>query len=141
MKFVPVVDIIKAGYEYDSSINPTWLPGRYNNLNLPRIVYDENGLKRIPASVTPNCRIPLFWLSFKNFPYTIFLNMALKTLRKDGYVALYFHPWEFTDISHYGLPKYTTRGCNFDLIDKLHRLIQALKQEGEFIPMCSLNPA
>lgn len=139
MKYVPVLDIIKAGYEYDSSINPTWLPGRYNNLNLPRTVYRENGLLRIPASVTPNFRIPLFWLSFKNFPFNFFLKMALQTLLKDGYLALYFHPWEFTDITHYGLPRYTTRGCDFELYDKLQRLIVVLKAEGEFISMSALN--
>lgn len=28
----------KAGYKYNSSINPTWIPGRYNNLGKPRSV-------------------------------------------------------------------------------------------------------
>lgn len=139
MKQVSVIDIINAGYQYDSSINPTWLPGRYNNLNLPRTVYYQDGLKRIPASVTPTFRIPLFWLSFKNLPYKIFLKLALQTLRRDGYLALYFHPWEFTDISGYDLPKYTTRGCHLELYDKLQRFIIALKTEGEFIKMGTLN--
>mgnify|MGYP000465531763 FL=1 len=34
MKQVPVADIIHAGYAYDASIHPTWIPGRYNNLQI-----------------------------------------------------------------------------------------------------------
>jgi len=68
MRVVEMSEVIKAGYLYDSSINPTWLPGRYNNLHLPRTVYKDQGMQRIPASVSPGLRIPLFWLSFKNLP-------------------------------------------------------------------------
>lgn len=135
MKFVPIEDVKEAGYEYDASINPTFLPGRYNNLHLPRTIYQEGNIKRIPASVSPNFRIPLFWLSFKNFPYKIFEMIALQTLKRDGYLSLYFHPWEFIDISKYGLPKYTTKGCNGDLLNDLSRLINKLKNEAEFITM------
>ena len=71
MMSVPVEDILSAGYTYDSSVHPTWIPGRYNNFHLPRTAYTENGLKRIPASVSPLIRIPLFWLAFKNFPSCI----------------------------------------------------------------------
>ena len=72
MRLVPMKDIQEAGYLYDASMNPTWLPGRYNNFNKPRTLYKEEGMIRIPASVSPNFRIPLFWLSFKNFPYTLY---------------------------------------------------------------------
>lgn len=133
MKQVPVVDIIEAGYAYDASIHPTWLPGRYNNLHLPKNLYKQEGLIRIPASVSSFCRIPLFWLSFKNFPYSFYLALAIHSLKTEGFLSLYFHPWEFVDISAYGLPKYTTRGCQSRLFDKLNRLITDLKKHGEFI--------
>lgn len=133
MKQVPVVDIIEAGYAYDASIHPTWLPGRYNNLHLPKNLYKQEGLIRIPASVSSFCRIPLFWLSFKNFPYSFYLALAIHSLKTEGFLSLYFHPWEFVDISAYGLPKYTTKGCQSSLFDKLNRLITDLKKHGEFI--------
>jgi len=77
MKQVPVEDIKTAGYTYDASIHPTWLPGRYNNMHLPKKLYIQEGLIRIPASVSTFSRIPLFWLSFKNFPYSLYLALAL----------------------------------------------------------------
>lgn len=133
MRKVDLNEAKKAGYTYDSSINPTWLPGRYNNLHLNRTYYYEEQLLRIPASVSPTFRIPLFWLSFKNFPYSFFKTIALHTLRKDGYLCLYFHPWEFTDITQTGLPAYTRWGCKEVLLQKLDHLITALSKEGTFI--------
>jgi hypothetical protein len=46
-------EIEKAGYEYNSSMNPTYIPGRYNNLSKPRTAYYTNKLLNIPISVTP----------------------------------------------------------------------------------------
>lgn len=136
MRKVDMSEVKKAGYEYDSSINPTYLPGRYNNLHLPRTLYKEEGIVRLPASVSPQ-RISLFWLSFKNFPYAVFKMLTQQTLKKDGYVCLYFHPWEFTDIEQYGLPAYTRKDCKEILLNKLNRLITDLSKEGEFITINS----
>jgi hypothetical protein len=133
MKQVPVADIINAGYGYDASIHPTWIPGRYNNLHLPRNPYLEEGLCRVPASVSTFCRIPLFWLSFKNFPYSLYLNLAIHSLKKEGFLSLYFHPWEFVDIQSFGLPKYTIKGGQSVLFERLNQLISDLKPHGEFI--------
>ncbi|MGN6533895.1 MAG: hypothetical protein ACTHK0_19295 [Ginsengibacter sp.] len=127
----------EAGYTYDSSINPTWIPGRYNNLKLPRTFYFENGIVKVPVSVSANFRIPLFWLAFKNFPYTYFKTIALQTLQKDGYLSLYFHPWEFVDLSNYKLPLMVKRKSGVELLEKLMSLIADLKNEGEF--MCINN--
>ncbi|MBD0308994.1 MAG: hypothetical protein ICV80_12975, partial [Microcoleus sp. T1-bin1] len=46
-------EIEKAGYEYNSSMNPTYIPGRYNNLSKPRTAYYTNKLLNLPISVTP----------------------------------------------------------------------------------------
>lgn len=135
MKQVPIQDIINAGYQYDASIHPTWLPGRYNNLGLPRTIFKQEGLARIPASVTPNFRIPLFWLSFKNFPYSIYRTLAMQTLKRDGYISLYFHPWEFVNIDCFELPNYTKKGCNGALLAQLSLLIKDLQNQGQFITM------
>ena len=135
MRKVSMREVKKAGYLYDSSLNPTWLPGRYNNFHLPRTVYTEEGITRIPASVSPFIRVPLFWLSFKNLPYPLFKLLALQALKKDGYLCLYFHPWEFTDIDGYGLPGYTKRFNDGPLLHRLNRLVSDLKKEADFVTM------
>lgn len=132
MRPVLMKDVLAAGYQYDSSINPTWLPGRYNNFHLPRTIYHEGGVKRIPASVSPGIRIPLFWLSFKNMPYSLYLELCKQTLSKDGYCCLYFHPWEFTPIEQFGLPGYTRRWCGPKLVERLRRLVTDLSKEADF---------
>jgi peptidoglycan/xylan/chitin deacetylase (PgdA/CDA1 family) len=133
MKKVAMEDVAKAGYEYDSSINPTIIPGRYNNFHLPRTVYTENGVTRIPASVSPVIRLPLFWLAFKNYPYKLFLQLCLQTLKKDGYICLYFHPWEFTDLANFKLPGYAKKPDGIVLQQRLERLIKDLSERTRFI--------
>jgi len=130
LKEVAVDDVKKAVYLYDSSINPTYIPGRYNKLSLPKKIYDEDGLIRVPTAVTPNFRIPLFWLMFKNAPYSLYKYWALQTLKRYGYLSLYFHPWEFTDISQYKLPSYIAKPFGKALLDKLYRLVEDLQKEG-----------
>jgi len=137
MRTVDMKDVAAAGYRYDSSVNPTFLPGRYNNLHLPRKPYTDNSMLRLPVSVTPHLRIPLFWLSFKNFPYAFYKMLALQTLKKDGYLSLYFHPWEFTDISHIKIPQYSKRYSGSRLLERLDKLMTDLKKEGEFCTVSS----
>jgi hypothetical protein len=140
MRQVDVEWVRDAGYRYNSSINPTWIPGRYNNLKSPRSFYFAGSTIQFPVSVTPRLRIPLFWLSFKNMPYSLFFQLARQTLKHDGHLCLYFHPWEFCDLSNYKLPRYVKRGSNKKLTEKLLRLIKDLSGEGEFTTMnCFLN--
>ena len=135
MQKIDMHEVAKAGYTYDSSVNPTWIPGRYNNLRVPRTVYKEENITRVPASVSPVMRLPLFWLGFKNYPYSLFLRLCRSCLKKDGFVSLYFHPWEFVDINGYGLPGYVRKLCGERLMLRLDRLIRDLKREGEFVGM------
>jgi polysaccharide deacetylase len=127
--------IAAAGYRYDSSLHPAWIPGRYNNLKCPRKVFKENGLIEIPASVTPRVRVPLFWLAFKNMPHSFYLNFAIDTLHHDGYLCLYFHPWELVDLSQYKLPFYFRKGESQKLFRKMTRLIHELSDVAEFVTM------
>ena len=136
MKILDSREILEAGFKYDSSIHPTFLPGRYNNLHLPRQPYFESDLLRIPASVSPVIRIPLFWLSFKNFPLNFYIQLVKRTLKKDGSLVLYFHPWEFANIQYFKLPSYVSSPNGITLLDRLNKLITSIKNEGEF---CQLN--
>lgn len=133
MKAIDTQQVANAGYAYDSSIHPTWIPGKYNHLRAPRTMTALSGIQRIPASVSPYLRIPLFWLSFKNFPYSFYKYLVKQTLQQDGYCCLYFHPWEFISLSEFGLPKYTHRIDGDALIERLGKLIQELEKEADFI--------
>lgn len=126
-------EIKQAGYNYNSSMNPTYIPGRYNNFFKNRTAYYSKDLLNIPVSVTPLIRFPLFWLSFKNFPLSFIEFISKLTLAKDSYLCLYFHPWEFTDISNFNLPKYIKKNSGSAMISRLEKYLVSLKGQSKFI--------
>ena len=128
--------LFECGYTYNSSENPTWIPGRYNNFNLPRTIYNTpEGILSVPASVSPLIRFPLFWIAFKNIPLPLYKFLSLWTLGNDGYLNIYFHPWEFSDLSGYALPGFIKKKHGEALLMRLDSLIQTLKKKAEFIPI------
>ena len=126
-------EIRKAGYNYNSSMNPTYIPGRYNNFFKPRSIYYSNGILNIPVSVTPLIRFPLFWLSFKNLPLSWIKIASQITLQHDSYLCLYFHPWEFTDIHAFQLPSFIKKHSGCEMLHRLEQYLIWLKNKGEFI--------
>jgi peptidoglycan/xylan/chitin deacetylase (PgdA/CDA1 family) len=124
-------DIIRAGYLYNSSLNPTYLPGRYNNLFKPRTLFRTKNLFQIPASATPLIRLPLFWLSFHNLPLWFYKAACKTTMNKDAYLNLYFHPWEFIEIKkpEYGLPAYVTKNSGPKMVYRFDKLLHWMKEE------------
>jgi peptidoglycan/xylan/chitin deacetylase (PgdA/CDA1 family) len=136
MGYVDPNDVQQAGYQYNSSLHPTWLPGRYNHWGEPRHPFNEQGVWQIPASVTPTLRLPLFWLSLKNFPFAYYKELCRQTLKSDGFLNLYVHPWEFTDLSGYEkIPTYVRRHSKDELLDRVEALLRYLKPRGEFTTM------
>jgi peptidoglycan/xylan/chitin deacetylase (PgdA/CDA1 family) len=126
-------EIQKAGYKYNSSINPTWLPGRYNNFKRPRKWFWQDDVLQIPSSVSPVIRFPLFWLSFHNLPMAFIKWLSAITHRKDGYLNLYFHPWEFTDLhkpDKYGFPSYVMKNTGDDFTARIRDFIQWGQKKG-----------
>lgn len=121
--------LAEAGYQYNSSINPIYLPGRYNNFGEPRRIFQRNNIVHIPASVTPLVRIPLFWLSFHNLPMIFYKQLCSWTLKSDGYLNLYFHPWEFTDISSFGMPSYLQKNSGDKMINRFSKLLAWLENK------------
>ncbi|MEO5681117.1 MAG: polysaccharide deacetylase family protein [Chitinophagaceae bacterium] len=125
--------IADAGYLYDASLNPTWLPGRYNHLGQPRTLFRQEDLWIMPSSVTPRLRIPLFWLAFKNLPLSFIKQCSLQVLKKDGYLSLYFHPWEYAILSSYtAMPFYTRNISGNQLLDKLSNYLGWLQTLADF---------
>lgn len=124
-----------AGYSYNSSEHPTFVPGRYNNLSKPRRAYLAPGTQRllnIPVSVSPLLRAPMSWLAFKNFPEWFVRGCAHRTLASDGCANFLWHPWEFADIDTYGLPRFVRRVQGNALTERLRRFLIFLSGRGEF---------
>lgn len=132
MQPVDEKEIFKAGYRYNSSINPTYLPGRYNNFSKPRTYFKQDGVWQIPASVSPIIRFPLFWLSFHNLPLWVYKIICSLTFLKDKYLNIYFHPWEFTDLkdfSRFGFPSYVYKNSGVQMYNRLENLIVWMKKK------------
>ena len=126
--------IKEAGYSYDSSINPTLIPGRYNNLLVQREMhYDKrSNLIEIPVSVSPIIRFPLFWISFKNIPLPVYLYMCKRSILKDSYLHLYFHSWEFADLKPFKIPWYIKTLSGNSLSERFEKLIVELRKTWDF---------
>ncbi|MDQ1087767.1 polysaccharide deacetylase family protein [Siphonobacter sp. SORGH_AS_1065] len=126
--------LLDYGITYDASINPAYLPGRYNLLHENPQPHLRNGLMELPSSTTPLLRLPLFWLSFKNLPAALFRYWAAQTLNKRKVLMLYFHPWEFADIQSYNVPSYVKKVDGERLLQRLEKLIVSLqKQKATFL--------
>lgn len=133
-------EVYNAGYTYNSSINPTWIPGRYNNLDKPRRMFFNQNILQIPASVSPVFRLPLFWLSLHNFPLWLYKYLCIRTHKADKYLNIYFHPWEFTDLSDkkkLGLPGFVRRNSGDSMVRRMESLILHFKRRN--IPFCTIR--
>ena len=128
---VSAEEVKKADYRYNSSVNPTFLPGRYNKLHVPKRFFNENGLWQIPAAVSW-FRFPLFWLSFHNLPLWLYRFLLNRSVKSIGYAALYFHPWEFTDLhqKEFNFPAYVMRNSGEKMIARFDSLLTFIKQQG-----------
>jgi len=122
--------VSEAGYFYNSSINPTYLPGRYNNFNVSRKPFWQKKVLQFPASVSTMLRIPLFWLSFHNFPLWVYKLLSKLSLSSTGFLNIYFHPWEFADISNpkYKLPAFTFKNTDDAMVNRFDDFIKWAKK-------------
>lgn len=126
-------EVARMGYQYNSSLNPAFIPGRYMHLDTPRTCFVKEGVLQIPASVTPWFRIPLFWLALHLMPEWLYAALVRRVLRKVGYFVTYFHPWEFYDLGGHPefhtpcIIRYHSGQC---LAERLERFIGAMKRDG-----------
>ena len=126
-------EIHEAGYLYNSSLNPAFIPGRYMHLRTPRTCFMKDGVLQIPASVTPILRFPLFWLSNHILPPKIYYRMIRKTLQHDGYFNTYMHPWEFyhlADHPEWKIQRIILMNSGEELHRRLDMLVKFLKSTG-----------
>lgn len=130
---VPEKEIFKAGYTYNTSLNPTFIPGRYMHLRAPRRYFIKENVLQIPASVTPLFRFPLFWLSYHNLPAGMYRWLCYRTWKHDGYMNTYFHPWEFYELNdrpELKLPFIIRNNSGKEMIKRLSDLIGYFRKKG-----------
>ncbi len=124
-------ELKRCGYKYDSSVNPAYIPGRYNNRNVPRQPYMKDGVLEIPTSVVTGMRVPMFWLALHLFPKKVYYKLAKITIKENGYFATYFHPWEFADLAEYSaVPGYIKHNSGMKMAGRLEGLIRELQKSG-----------
>jgi len=96
-----VIDALTTlGFEYDSSYHPFSGNQRYGQLvtNEKGIFKLNENLTEIPMSVWKS---KFFELSiagggyFRLYPYHLFRKLTSSYLKKNDYMIMYFHPWEF----------------------------------------------
>ncbi|MCD6111484.1 MAG: polysaccharide deacetylase family protein [Thermoplasmata archaeon] len=133
--------LLQAGFLYDSSLHPTWVPGRYNNLKSRtdvHVIYDRKmgecgkGLIEVPISVSPRLRLPVSWIWFRNYPNFILQSLLKKVIENTGFLHIYFHPWEFVELNGYStLPYLYRRRTGPKLIERLRTILEYLvRREG-----------
>lgn len=129
---IDYAELARQGYLYDSSVNPAWVPGRYNHRDVPRRKFLKEGVVEVPTSVTTGMRVPLFWLVLHLFPIAAYVAGARESLKKTGYFATYFHPWEFSELlKGYGaVPAYIKLNSGEKLVARLEKVILKLKKQG-----------
>ncbi|MFH1787595.1 MAG: polysaccharide deacetylase family protein [archaeon] len=120
LKYINLLN--EAGFDYDSSSHPIYLPGRYFNLNRERDVHKIGNLIEIPLSTLPP-NFSLFWLAFRNFPFQYAKLFTIFNFTKIDYTTLLFHPWEFVNISNFKIPFYVKRKTGNFLLKKLERYL------------------
>ncbi|MFZ5955036.1 MAG: polysaccharide deacetylase family protein [Nanoarchaeota archaeon] len=114
---IQIKELCGLNFKYDSSIHPTWLPGRYFNLFEKRKEYDLEDIIEIPPSTLPLVRLPIFWLAFKNFPLVYSKFFTKLNFVSSNYTMIIMHPWEFSnDITKFEIPFYIKRNPG-----KLHK--------------------
>jgi len=119
----------RIGFKYDSSICPTYLPGRYNNYFEKREITKKQGIIQVPISVMPIIHFPIYWIFFRNFGLNYSKAITNSCMKNLGFTNIFFHPWEFNDISEFKIPFYIKKNSG----DK------ALKMLKEYIVWCKKN--
>jgi hypothetical protein len=87
------------GILFDSSIYPTYFPGRFNRLNFPTMPFKVKGstLIEMPFSVVPKIRIPIGLSYVQMIGIGSFIRL-LKTFGIPDFIVFDFHPYELVKV-------------------------------------------
>ena len=134
---IPLLD--NLGFEYDSSTHPTIAPGKYNNLNQPRYPHMRGNIIELPVSTLPLfpfLRAPNNWFMFRNIPKPYHRIYPKINFLYSKYTMALFHPWEFTNISKFNIPKHFKNKTGKPLARILDSYIQMCKKNNFKFQTC-----
>jgi hypothetical protein len=112
-----------AGFSYDASPHPTWIPHRYFGLRFRRVPWRRQGITKVPISVLPGLRMPVSWMWFQVAGPRLGLFVARFALIGAPYLPLYFHPWEAVPLRRFGAPPPFSLHSGPPFLDALDRLL------------------
>lgn len=112
-----------AGFAYDASPHPTWIPHRYFGLHFPRTPWRKEGITKVPISVLPFIRMPVSWMWFQFAGPRFGLLGARMAVFGAPYLHLYFHPWEAVPLKPYGAPPPFSRHTGEPFLEALDRVL------------------
>ncbi len=95
LQFPSISLLRELGFRYDSSLHPTYVPGRYNHLREPRCLLQQDGFYEIPISVSPILRAPFSWFWFRNLGQGFVKSCTRRVMASLNYCNIFFHPWDF----------------------------------------------
>lgn len=133
METIPFDILKKTGLKYDSSLHPTYVPGRYNKFTFSRSIEFENGIFEVPISVTPIIRLPFSWIWLRNLGLRYAKICTKLSLLDQNFINIYFHPWEFENIEKFDIPTYIKNKTGKPMIELLKNYIEwCLEQDFSF---------
>jgi peptidoglycan/xylan/chitin deacetylase (PgdA/CDA1 family) len=113
----------KLGFKYDSSISPSYIPGRYNNYFEQKKITLKNGIYEIPISTMPLTHLPLSWLFIRFFGLSYAKFVTKHCMKKQKFTNLFFHPWEFNNLKNFKIPFYIKRNSGDKALNLLEKYI------------------
>jgi len=140
MQHPPYIIIKKAGFLYDSSLHPTFLPGYYNNFFKKRHFHTKDKIIISPVSVTPLLRFPISWIWFRNFGLNYEKICSKLCFINTSYINLYFHAWDFLDLEKIfskKLNKIIVRNSGKVFINKFNKYLDWLNKNK--IKSCTIS--
>ncbi len=102
----------ECNFVYDSSVHP----------RLFAKISKNKAIIEVPVSAP--YKIPISWVWFRNYPLWL-----TKSLSKGSYIMLYFHPYDFYDLSRFNLPWYYKRNTGIKAVLKLKKYLNSLNAE------------
>ncbi|NIM46923.1 MAG: polysaccharide deacetylase family protein [Candidatus Aenigmarchaeota archaeon] len=133
MEMVSFEILKKTGLKYDSSLHPTYVPGRYNNFTSPRDIKSYKGFFEVPISVTPVVRLPFTWVWFRNLGLNYAKICSKLSFLNQSFINIYFHPWEFVNVKKFKIPMYIKNKTGNTMIKLLKYYIEwCLENEFRF---------
>ena len=132
LQFVSPDVLNKLGIKYDSSFHPTYVPGKYFHAFGKRGLFKEDGVIVVPISVAAGLRLPFSWIWFRNFGLGYAKFCTRLALMNSMYINIYFHPWDFADLSSYRkeIGGLYVRNSGENLARDIERYIDFCKSKG-----------